>query len=231
MNARWQALSARYAALNGRERIMVAVAVVLAVGLGGLASWVDPPRARAALLQKQIAQQQQETAALRPRLADLKAMASDPDAAAKSALADVKGQLTALERDAKSYENILVPPRRVPQLLQTLLSRHRGLDLLDMRTLEPAPLIERRSAKPGGGADTVSPPAPPPPDSGNIFRHGIEIKVAGGYGDLLAYVVDLERSPQKVLWERMSLVVKAYPRSELTLTVYTLSFDSTWLVV
>jgi MSHA biogenesis protein MshJ len=231
MNARWQALSARYAALNRREQAMVAVAVVLAVGLGGFASWVDPPGTRAALLKKQIAQQRQDAAALRPQLAALKSTATDPDAAAKSALADIKGQLTTLERDAKAYEDILVPPRRVPQLLQALLSRHRGLDLIDMRTLEPAPLIERRPAKPGGAAETASQPAPPPLDSGNIFRHGIEIKVAGGYADLLAYVAELERSPQKVLWERMSLVVKAYPRSELTLTVYTLSFDSIWLVV
>ncbi len=231
MNARWQALSARYAALNGRERGMVAAAVVLAVGLGGLAVWVDPPRARAALLQKQIAQQRQEADALRPQLAELKAMTTDPDAAAKNALAAVRSQLTTLERDAKSYENALVPPRRVPQLLQALLSRHHGLDLIDMRTLEPAPLIERRPAKSGGAAEAAGQAESTQPASGNIFRHGIEIKVAGGYADLLAYVADLERSPQKVLWEKMSLVVKAYPRSELTLTVYTLSFDSTWLVV
>lgn len=233
MKARWQALSARYAALNRRERGMVAIAVLLAVGLGGFALWVDPARTRAALLQKQIGQQQQDAAALRPQLAELKAATTDPDAMAKSALADVKGQLTALDRDARSYENILVPPQRVRQLLQALLSGHRGVDLVDMRTLETSPLIERRPARTAGGAEGAVPPAltPAPPSGGNIFRHVIEIKLAGSYADLLAYVTELERSPQRVLWDKMSLAVKAYPRSELTLTIYTLSFDSTWLVV
>ncbi len=66
---------------------------------------------------------------------------------------------------------------------------------------------------------------------GNIYKHGIEIKLAGGYGDLLAYVADLEASPQKLLWGGMRLTVKQFPVSELTLTVYTLSLDSIWLVV
>jgi MSHA biogenesis protein MshJ len=231
MNARWQALSARYAILNRRERGMVAVAVLLAVGMGAFALWVEPARTRAVLLQKQIDQQQQEAAALRPQLAELKALSTDPDAMTKSALADVKAQLTALDRDARSYDNILVPPQQVPQLLQALLSRHRGLDLVDMRTLESSPLIERRPAKIAAGAEAGGQPSPTPPSGGNIFRHVIEIKLAGSYADLLAYVTELERSPQRVLWDKMSLVVKAYPRSELTLTIYTLSFDSTWLVV
>jgi MSHA biogenesis protein MshJ len=66
---------------------------------------------------------------------------------------------------------------------------------------------------------------------GNIHKHGIEIRMAGNYLDLLAYVADLESLPQKLLWGNMALTVTAYPRSELTLTVYTLSLDPTWLVV
>jgi MSHA biogenesis protein MshJ len=231
MNAHWQALSTRFAAYNRRERAMVAVAVVLVAGMGGYTAWVDSPRMRTAILERQIAQQRQEASTLRTQVVELNARMTDPDVARKAALADVRAQLAALDRDRKAYDSILVPPQQAPQLLQSLLARHRGLELIDMRTLEPASLIPRL-VKADGAMEAAGPPVSVAKvRAGGIYRHGIEIKVAGSYGDLLAYVAELERSPQKLLWERMSLLVKEYPRGELTLTVYTLSLDSTWLVV
>jgi MSHA biogenesis protein MshJ len=65
----------------------------------------------------------------------------------------------------------------------------------------------------------------------NIWRHGLEVRVAGSYADLLAYVVELERAPQRLLWGGMALKVTVWPTSELTLTVYTLSRERDWLAV
>ena len=65
----------------------------------------------------------------------------------------------------------------------------------------------------------------------NIYRHGLEVRLAGSYADLLDYVAELERTPQRLLWGGMMLSVTTYPRSELTLTVYTLSRDRDWLAV
>jgi MSHA biogenesis protein MshJ len=54
--------------------------------------------------------------------------------------------------------------------------------------------------------------------------------MAGSYPDLLAYVAELGQLPQKLLWDSMALTVLSYPKSELTLTVSTLSLNSIWLV-
>lgn len=155
----------------------------------------------------------------------LKGRRGDPEAARKSALAQIQGELADLDKERKTYEDMLVPPDRMSRLLQSLLGRHRGLELVSMRTLAPVPMIERAKdvgAKPavvGAAAGT------------NIYRHGIEITVAGSYADLLAYVTELEQSHQKLLWEKMSLNVKEYPRSELTLSLYTISLEAAWLVL
>lgn len=224
MSAIWQTMNARYAALNNRERGMVAAAILLAVGMGGYSLWVDLPRTRMVALKQQIGQQQQEAATLRTQLTQLKSSLTDPDAATKAALAEIKAQLTALDGERMAFDRILVPPHRVPQLLRSLLARHKGLELVSMRTLEPVPLIERPRSTDVKAAVAAE-------GGGNIFKHGIEIRVTGSYADLLAYVTELERSPHKLLWHRISLAAKEYPRSELTLTVYTLSLDSAWLVV
>ena len=59
----------------------------------------------------------------------------------------------------------------------------------------------------------------------------MEIKLEGGYADLAEYLARLEKSGQKLLWERVSLSAEQHPRLVLTLTVYTLSLDRAWLIV
>lgn len=224
MKAQWQTLAAKFSALQQREKLLVAAAAVFAVVMAGYSFWVEPALLRAAALQKQIAQQKTELTGLQTQLAGLKSQLKDPDAPAKAALAEVRRQLAAAEQTLHQYDNTLVPPERMPQLLQSLFARHRGLELVSLQTLPPAPLL-------APAAKTEAKAAAPAAKGGNIHRHGIEIKMAGSYLDLLAYVSDLEHLPQKLLWDRMALAVTAYPRSELTLTVYTLSLDPTWMVV
>lgn len=166
---------------------------------------------------------------------ELQARFRDPDAANRTALAEAQARLAALNAQLHGYDAALVPPEQMPRLLQALLNRHRGLELVSLHTLAVAPLVsspvqgqDGAQSSDGGGQKALPGQALP---AGSLFRHGIELKVAGRYQDLQSYLAELEASPQKLLWERMSLVVQAYPRSELTLRLYTLSLDSIWLVV
>jgi len=233
MKARWQEWSARFAALQQREKVMVAGAVAVAIVFGGLNLWIDPGTKQAAQLKKAIAQQQTELGQLTAQIVALGGQNTDPDAGNRVQLQQLREQLAATERDLKMFDGSLVAPAQAPALLQTLLARHRGLSLLSLNTLPPQPLIERVAKKPakdGAKADATKNEAAPIP-GGNIYKHGIEIKLAGNYSDLLAYVAELEAGPQKLLWGGMQFNVKQHPVSELTLTVYTLSLDVTWLVV
>jgi MSHA biogenesis protein MshJ len=224
MKAFWQTLAGRFAALSNREKGLVAAAVLALVGLGGYAVWVDPARTALVASRAQAAQHQSGIAALEGQMAMLQEQMKDPDAANKLALAEVQAQKIEVDRSLQQFDRILIPPQRMSQLLRSLLARHRGLDLVAMKTL---PLIERHSMVAAAGK---------PADAGrlrqsNVFQHGIEITVAGNYADLLAYVSELEGASQKLAFGKMSLSVTAYPRSELTLTVYTFSLDPVWLVV
>lgn len=81
-------------------------------------------------------------------------------------------------------------------------------------------------------AVTAAAPREEPAMAGEgIYQHGIEIRLAGSYGDLLKYVEDIERSPQRVMWHSLGLTVDKYPRNILVLRVYTLSLDRKWLTV
>lgn len=238
MKARWQAWAARFAAMQQRTKAIVAAAVVFATVVGGYSLWVEPAQLRLAALKKQSAKDKADVQTLQAQVTALQAQIKDPDAPNKAALAEAKNRIAAVEQELHQYDHALVPPERMPQLLQSLFAHHRGLELVSLQTLPPAPLLApvaaKGDAKPADTkpADAKTPAsAPARAQRGtSIQKHGIEIQMAGNYLDLLAYVTELEQLPQKLLWESMSLTVPAYPKSELTLTVSTLSLDSIWLV-
>lgn len=215
--ALWQGWSARFAALQRREKLMVCGAVVFVLLFGGHALWIEPAGLEKARLEKLIAQHGAEQAQLAARLAGLAAQPADPDAANRGALAELERQVAAAEDEIRGFDRLLVPPSQAPALLQTLLARHRGLTLVSLATLAPQPLV----TPPGDAAA---------PAAGNLYKHGVEIRISGRYHDLLAYVAELESGQQKLIWGAMSFSSN-YPLSELKLTVYTLSLESTWLVV
>lgn len=233
MKTRLKALSAKFDAMQTREKRMVAAAALVAIVMGGYTFGVEPAQQRAAALAKQIVRQKADLQTAQAQLVVLKAQMRDPDAPNRQALAETRDKLAVADRELHEYDAKLVPPERVPQLLQSVLARHRGLQLVSLQTLPPAPLLAPKAEeKPQPGAAAKPVPSPAPAAKGaNLHKHGLEIKMAGSYPDLLAYVEELERLPQKLLWGRMSLATTAWPRSELTLTVYTLSLDPTWMVV
>jgi MSHA biogenesis protein MshJ len=227
MKMQWRKLDERYAALSRREQLLVGLATVAVVGFLVFSLWVSPAATRASALRKQIASEAAELTALQAQVASTKSQLYDPDAANRKALAELQAKLTGVNDQIGRLDDRLVPPEKMGRLLQTVLVRHRGLTLVGLRSLTPEPLLKPPTAEPGATKAT-KPPAPP---TENIYKHGLEIRVAGGYPELLAYVAELERAPQRLLWGRMALAVTAYPRSELTLTVYTLSRDKDWLAV
>jgi MSHA biogenesis protein MshJ len=224
IQAQWHGWSNRFAALQRREKQMVIGAVLFAILFGGYTFWIEPARIQSARLKKTLEQQRAEQTQLQTQLVAMR-QGADPDAGNRALLAQLQQELVATERDIQGFDRVLVPPSQAPALLQSLLARHRGLSLVSLTTLPPQPLVASPAAE---GSQVSDAPALP---GGNIYKHGIEIKLAGGYHDLLAYVGELEGGKQKLLWGVMKLAVQKYPVSELTLTVYTLSLDSTWLSV
>lgn len=225
MNALWQKWSGRYAALSRREQLMIAAAAIAVVFFGLLTTWVDPASKRATALRGQLAGQEKELATLEAQIGSLKSKLHDPDAANRKALAELNARLAGIDSEIGNLDEKLVPPKRMGRVLQAVLSRHRGLALVSLRSVAPEPLL----ATPVDKGATVKKELVT--ERENIFRHGLEIRVAGSYADLLAYVTDLERAPQRLLWGGMTLKVTAYPRAELTLMVYTLSRERDWLAL
>ena len=240
MTQKLRQLTARFDALSLRERRMVALAVLFGGGLLGYSLLVDPHLTRQATMSKRITQAKSSSAGIEAQLTVMQAQLKDPDAANRAALQQAKSRMAALDSKLRGLEGSLVSPEKMQGFLQSLLSKNRNLELLALRTLPLAPLlapqVEEKKAEDKKAEDKkndakkseAKPAAAAVP---NIYKHGVEIRIAGSYNDLLIYLTELERMPSRIIWNRIVLTVEQYPRCVLTLTLYTLSLDKQWLVV
>lgn len=228
----WLKCSARFDAMSRRERLLVALAALAVVVLLGETVLVEPQLARQAGYRQQIDQRKAELVAVQAQIAAVQPRLVDPDAANRAAAARTRSEIAAIDAGLKGMEKTLVAPDRVALLLEEILKHNRGLKLVALRSLPVTALVERKEAKPEAGAKIEKEPQGGAGGSeANIFKHGVEITVQGSYGELLAYLSQLEQLPQQMFWSKVRLKVDEYPKTTLSLTVYTLSLDKTWLMV
>lgn len=228
MKEPWLTWAAKVNALSLRERMSVFVAVLLVSAYVVFAMAIDPAQKRSDMLRKQIAAQQAEMSAIRAQQ-QRPGTSIDPDAANRARADTLKGELDALDQTLKAFEKDLVSADRMPALLQDVLSRDPGLQLVAMRTLPVTPLIDKAKAK-----DTVSNSSESSKTSAataNVYKHGVEITVRGSYANLHAYLARLERSPWRMFWWRAKLEAHDNGKLTMVVTIYTLSLDKAWLQV
>lgn len=220
----WSRLNGRYAAMTQRERLLIALAVVCGPLLIGYTLFVDPQGARAKGVETTLATESASVARLQAEAASMQQqLAVDPDAGRKADLAALTAERGKLDEQLRQFSSVLVRPEQMNGLLESLLSRHAGLRLVSLKTLAPQSVLPVAAVKEGEAKAAER--------SFDLFRHGVEIRLEGNYGQLQAYLGQLEKLQQKLLWGALSYRVIDYPRAEMTLVVYTLSPDKTWLAL
>jgi MSHA biogenesis protein MshJ len=209
----------RVDALSLRERAMIFVAicaVIVGFVLNGL---LDPSFARQKAYANTLTVQQQEIAALQVQFGALmQARARDARSLERPDYSAAKKKLAELERSIQERQREMVRSDRMAALLTELLRSSRNLEIQGMRSLAASPIET--------GAATGSQANP-----SSLYRHGLEMTVAGQYLDLLNYLAAIEKLPVKIFWGGMAIDASMYPRNVLKLTVYTLSPDKTWLQI
>jgi len=229
MKEQWRKLSARFDALMVRERVLVLLAVVVGTALIFDALAIQPLEARKKRLMLQLTEARQNIKTVDAVLSPRDAIA-DPDAVKRSYRDALRKQIAEIDQSMQGLQRGLVPPERMAKLLEEMLSRGGGLQLVSLRTLPAQRFGAPRAtppAKPGGkGAK----PAPKDPER-TIYQHSVEITLQGTYAELHDYLSQLEKLPSQMFWGRISVNTEQYPRLRVTLTVQTLSLNKAWLIV
>lgn len=223
MKERIDKIVAKVDGLSLRERALIFVAAAfLVVSLINLL-FLDPLLAQQKRLSAQVVQQQERMKEVQAQMnALLQAKQADEHSPQRERIRQLQQQIADGDAYLKDRRDKLVPPERMAALLEQVLNRNGGLQLVSMNTLPVTLFVEQ----PAGAAN-----AQVAGQERQMYKHGVQITVRGSYADMLKYLTALEKLPTRMFWGMAKMNVVQYPTAELTLTLYTLSLDKTWLQV
>ena len=198
-----------------RERVLLFLATALVLVFVVNATLIVPLRDAQRRLSSDIVQNQRELHTIQSAVRRMaRARDGDPDARNRERVAVLRAEIAALDGRIAEGQRRFTTPQRMRDVLEEMLEREKRLRLIDLKTL-PVTDLATTQGHPGR----------------RVFRHGIELTLAGSYLDLYAYLSALEGLPTQLYWGRAEMSVSQYPVVMLKIMVYTLSFDQAWLVV
>ena len=221
-----QKLAIRLDAPNLRERVLVfsAAAFVLVTLLYILL--LDSQFNSQNMISQQLKKDQADTAKIQNEIQNKwQLQGLNPDKVNQEKIKDLQQQTAKLRTDLMGMQKNLVAPEKMSKMLEDILKRNGRLRLISLKNL-PMVNLNKEDAK---EAEVASGKLGGAPNSGSIYRHGVEIVVQGYYMDMMSYLVALEALPWELYWGKTKFQVDTYPTGTMTLTVYTLSLDRSWL--
>jgi MSHA biogenesis protein MshJ len=229
LNSSLQTWLDKFSALNARERWMVfgaGLAVIYFV-IGSLL--VDPVSKKNTLLNNDVAQLHSQLAEMQQQITMIEQTpVMDVDAGNKAKIALLNTTIATQSQALTELNDTLVSPALMPQLLENLMRRYTNIRLVSMKTHPPVNFIKTVLVDDGAPTNAGLPNVA---EQAGVYQHGLELTLSGHYMDLLHYAEALQGLSNQVLWDKAEFSSKAYPMSELTVTVYTLSLDKTWLSI
>lgn len=142
--------------------------------------------------------------------------AVDPDHENRQKIFQMQEMISAFDRKLEIQMVDLLTPQEMPVLLQQILKRQKGLRLIAMENLRPGallPMDEEKKTVPG------------------LYRHALSMELEGSYLKLLTYLEALEKMPQRVFWDILTIDAKQSPVIRIHLQLHTLSLTEDWIGV
>ena len=215
-------LQALIDALTLRERLLLlAAALVIAGGLWE-ALLASPLTAREVLASAQIKAAQDRIEQLDEAMVLAAQGIGDGMDGQLERLRQLEQQVESSADTVRVFTSDLVDPTQMRQVLEGLIERQQGLQLVRAKNLAVLPMLEQEAAQESSAATNDEP---------MLYRHGLRLELEGSYLDFLRYLEAVERLPWQLYWGVLDLTVLDYPQNAITLELYTLSLDENWIGV
>lgn len=207
-------------ALSLRERLFVFTAMLVVVGGAWEAFLAAPLQAREAIASEKVAAARTQLDELSRSIGIAAQGIGDGMSDHFERLKVLRQQVAQGEESVRIFTSDLVDPAQMRLVLEDLIGRQRGLELVSVNNLEVRPLLEPAP----DSAQAAS-------DGPKLYRHGLMIVVEGSYLDCLAYLRAVERLPWQLYWGRLHLQTEEYPRGRIVIELNTLSLEEDWIGV
>ncbi len=219
--------------LSLRERLAVFSCVLLLTFFGWDMFLMQPVQDREKGLKSQVQKKQTEQLILNTQIQNIVAdLRKDPGKIQKEKINLLKAQLGKLELDVQASTQRLISPKKMAIMLETVLRKVKGLQLLEVKGLGAEPVIKISDAGEDETKDgSVTPEKKVRTIVDNAYKHGLSIAFEGDYLSMLEYIQELENLEWGFFWDSLEFEVVEYPESRATITIFSLSLDKNWIGV
>ena len=213
---RYQLLSDKFTALQSREKHLImwgsfGLIVYLFFWFG-----ISPALEKIAVSEKTLARLENELQSVAIQQQALQEALRQDYSARKQAELDVaRKELLAIDQQLSLVQDSFVAADKMPELLVTLLGQENDIKIVNFY-VEPSETISF------GDEDEKR---------ATVYRHNMRVILQGSFFDLRAYLARLQSSPEKVGVTRFDYTVEAYPQSQLTLELATVSNNQTFIAL
>lgn len=203
-----------------RERIVLLAALSAVTFWLTDKVWITPAFERSRAADVRLAAARDDLGRLRASTQTMHSVGAEQERQMRADLAQWHQHVDTEAAALRNYEDTLVGPDHMVDLLRAMLPRDGRVKVRELKSLDHSNLMapQAASASAAGGG-----PA--------LYRHGVELTLEGGWGDLFDYLQALETMPRHVLWDGMTLKVAQHPTVMLTLRLHTLSLNRGWLEI
>jgi len=206
-------------ALTLRERVLIFIALLVALQQGWDYFFWTPMLERQAKLQSQELALNKEMLQMQIDLKLLTAKASaDPDKQVKQDIEILEKQLSTLNGQIQQESSGMVSPEQMARLLEEMLLSQKTLQLLRLETHDSVALIQSEKDK-------------QTPGKYQLYRHDFSIEFSGSYLATLKYLETLEGLETRFFWDEIEFGVENFPENKVRLKLYTLSLSDAWIGV
>jgi MSHA biogenesis protein MshJ len=211
----FQGFANRVDAMSLRERALIFITLLVALYFLAVNVLFGPLNSGKDRLQQQVNQKRQEVQALESQIQSMATGGQEADSAKQRKVAALQENLKTMDAQLLRVTSGLVSPKEMARLIEQMLLKNRGLQVMKVESIPAMPLLEDAGS---GGPDGIM-----------VFKHGMQIEFKGGYMDSLHYLKSLENLPWKVFWGKVTLKTEKYPDSRVSLVIYTLSTRDAWI--
>lgn len=213
LKKQFQVFANRIDAMSLRERALIFITLLVALYLLAVNVLFGPLSAEKDRMQQQLNQKRLETQALEAQIQAMAGGGEGLDATKRKKLETLQTNLKTMDTELVRVTAGLVSPREMARLIEQMLLKNRGLQVMRVESIPATPLLEGSAGVAGA----------------MVYKHGMRVEVKGGYLDILRYLKSLEALPWKVFWGKASLKTEKYPDSRASLVIYTLSTQEAWI--
>jgi len=146
-------------------------------------------------------------------------VASDPSIAKTNQIRSLNASIAEVEQRLSGLSQGLISAEQLPKVLEDVLLRTSSVKLLQVRTLA-ATELQLVTAIPGANNH-----GEPGVGGTGVYKHGVLIRVAGSYPQLIQLMTEIEALQWKFYWESLNYTVTQYPNAEIDIRVFTLSSE------